>query len=71
MFLKKQLLWEFLQFLRSKRIVLMAWGKNKASIIKRTIQGEISSEVPATFLQNHNNTTFVLDRSCSFRIDKI
>ena len=47
--------------LRSKRILLLAWGQNKAEIIKRTIQGEITSEVPATFLQNHNNTTFVLD----------
>ncbi|MFH6958128.1 glucosamine-6-phosphate deaminase [Flavobacterium aquidurense] len=48
--------------LRSKRIVLMAWGQNKADIIKRTIQGDISSEVPATFLQNHANATFVLDQ---------
>lgn len=48
--------------LRSKRIVLMAWGQNKAAIIKRTIQGDISSEVPATFLQNHSNATFVLDQ---------
>jgi glucosamine-6-phosphate deaminase len=51
--------------LKSKRVVLMAWGKNKASIIKRTIQGEISPEVPATFLQNHDNTTFVLDQSAA------
>ncbi len=51
--------------LRSKRIVLMAWGQNKADIIKRTIQGDISAEVPATFLQNHNNTTFVLDHSAA------
>ena len=48
--------------LKSKRILLLAWGQNKAEIIKRTIQGEITSEVPATFLQNHNNTTFVLDQ---------
>ena len=48
--------------LKSKRIVLMAWGQNKAAVIKRTIQGEITSEVPATFLQNHSNATFVLDQ---------
>ena len=56
--------------LRSKRIVLMAWGQNKASIIKRTIQGEISSEVPATFLQNHNNVTFVLDQSAASELTR-
>ncbi|PWA11007.1 glucosamine-6-phosphate deaminase [Flavobacterium laiguense] len=57
--------------LRSKRIVLMAWGQNKASIIKRTIQGEISSEVPATFLQNHNNTTFVLDEGAASELTRL
>jgi len=56
--------------LRSKRIVLMAWGQNKADIIKRTIQGEISSEVPATFLQNHNNTTFILDQSAAVELTR-
>jgi len=56
--------------LRSKRIVLMAWGQNKASIIKTTIQGEISSEVPATFLQNHNNVTFVLDQSAASELTR-
>ncbi|GGP02758.1 putative glucosamine-6-phosphate deaminase-like protein [Cloacibacterium rupense] len=51
--------------MRSKRIVLLAWGQNKAEIIKRTIQGEISSDIPATFLQNHPNATFVLDKSAA------
>ncbi len=45
----------------AKRIVLLGWGNNKASIIKETIEGEISSHVPATYLQEHDNVTFVLD----------
>jgi glucosamine-6-phosphate deaminase len=45
----------------AKRIVLLGWGQHKAEIIKETIEGEISSHVPATYLQEHNNTTFVLD----------
>lgn len=45
----------------AKRIVLLGWGQHKASVIKQTIEGEISSEVPATYLQEHPNTTFVLD----------
>lgn len=45
----------------AKRIVLLGWGQNKADIIKKTVEGEISSEVPATYLQQHNNCTFVLD----------
>lgn len=56
--------------LKSKRIVLMAWGQNKADIIKRTIQGDISSEIPATFLQNHTNATFVLDQSAASELTR-
>ncbi|QLG44065.1 glucosamine-6-phosphate deaminase [Costertonia aggregata] len=45
----------------AKRIVLLGWGQNKAEIIKKTVEGEISSHVPATYLQQHKNCTFVLD----------
>ncbi|SFU37253.1 glucosamine-6-phosphate deaminase [Pustulibacterium marinum] len=47
--------------MEAKRVVLLAWGQNKAEIIKETIEGEIDGHVPATYLQNHNNVTFVLD----------
>ncbi|WP_282056584.1 glucosamine-6-phosphate deaminase [Maribacter luteus] len=46
----------------AKRIVLLGWGDNKARIIKQTIEGKISSQVPATYLQEHANVTFVLDK---------
>lgn len=45
----------------AKRIVLLGWGQHKAQIIKETIEGEMSSHIPATYLQKHSNTTFVLD----------
>ncbi len=45
----------------AKRIVLLGWGQNKANIIKKTIEEAVSSHVPATYLQNHKNCTFVLD----------
>lgn len=56
--------------LKSKRNVLMAWGQNKSEIIKRTIQGDISSDVPATFLQHHSNATFVLDQSAASKLTR-
>jgi glucosamine-6-phosphate deaminase len=36
---------------KAKEIILMAWNRKKASIIKKAVEGEISSEVPATYLQ--------------------
>ncbi|PQB04326.1 glucosamine-6-phosphate deaminase [Aureitalea marina] len=45
----------------AKRVVLMGWGQHKAEIIKETVEGTIDSHVPATYLQDHPNCTFVLD----------
>ncbi len=56
---------------RAKRIVLLAWGINKSQIIKETIEGEISSDVPATYLQTHENTTFVLDNEASLDLTRV
>lgn len=55
----------------AKRIVLLAWGINKAEIIKNTIEGEINSNVPATYLQEHDNTTFVLDIEASSNLTRV
>ncbi|QSB28434.1 glucosamine-6-phosphate deaminase [Flavobacterium sp. CLA17] len=55
----------------AKRIVLLGWGISKAGIIKETIEGEISSRVPATYLQEHNNTTFVLDTEASSELTRV
>lgn len=46
---------------KAKEIILMAWGSKKASIIKKAVEGDISSDVPATFLQLSENVEFVLD----------
>ncbi len=54
----------------AKRIVLLGWGEHKASILKGTIEGVISSEVPATYLQQHDNTTFVLDTEAASELTR-
>jgi glucosamine-6-phosphate deaminase len=55
----------------AKRIVLLGWGANKANILKSTIEGDVSSVVPATYLQEHNNTTFVLDESAASELTRV
>ena len=57
--------------LGAKRIVLLGWGQNKAEILKETIEGEISSHVPATYLQEHENTTFVLDDAAASELTRV
>ncbi|MCK5677763.1 MAG: glucosamine-6-phosphate deaminase [Flavobacteriaceae bacterium] len=55
----------------AKRVILLAWGINKASVIKETIEGKITSDVPASYLQNHDNITFVLDDGASSELTRI
>lgn len=56
--------------LRAKRVILMAWGEGKASIISKTIEGPQSDAVPATFLQEHDNVTFLLDEAASSELTR-
>jgi len=55
----------------AKRIILLAWGISKAEIIRKTIEGDITSHVPATYLQEHHNTTFVLDEGASEELTRV
>lgn len=54
----------------AKRIVLLGWGEHKAKVLKETIEGTISSEVPATYLQEHSNTTFVIDKAAASELTR-
>lgn len=47
--------------LSAKRIVLLAWGTNKSEIIQKAVEGELTPNIPTTYLQKHNDTTLVLD----------
>ncbi len=57
--------------LEARRIVLLAWGQNKAEVIQETIEGKITSKKPATYLQNHPNVTFVLDSEAASLLTRI
>lgn len=50
---------------KAREIVLMAWNGKKASIIKKTVEGEMSSDVPATYLQLSDNVEFILDEDAA------
>lgn len=54
--------------LDSERIILMAWGEHKADIVARMLEGEISEQVPATYLQDHTNTQVILDKAASSQL---
>ena len=54
----------------SKRIIMMAWGIQKSHIVKKSVENSITSLIPTTYLQNHKNTTLVLDKECSSELTR-
>jgi len=57
--------------LKAKRIILIALGEGKAAIVKRAVEGVVFDQVPATFLQEHNNTVFVMDAAAAAELTRI
>jgi glucosamine-6-phosphate deaminase len=50
---------------KAREIILMAWSGKKASIIKQAVEGSISPDVPATYLQTSDRVEFVIDQDAS------
>ena len=49
--------------LSAKRIILMAWGEDKAQAVKDVAEGKPVSSCPASFLQAHGNITLFTDET--------
>ncbi|MGQ1890064.1 glucosamine-6-phosphate deaminase [Thermophagus sp. OGC60D27] len=56
--------------LSARRIVLAAWGKNKSLIVKKMIEGPVSSDVPASFLQLHNDVLVISDHDATAELSR-
>lgn len=54
----------------ARKIILMAWGEGKASIIKKTLEGPVTDSVPATYLQKHADTLVVLDEAAASELTR-
>jgi glucosamine-6-phosphate deaminase len=55
---------------KAREIILMAWSKKKAPIIKKAVEGEMSGEVPATYLQLSDNVEFILDKDAASELTR-
>ena len=57
--------------LGAKKVYLLAWGENKAAMIKECVEGPISDTIPASYLQTHNNAHVAIDLSASMNLTRI
>jgi len=57
--------------LRARKIVLMAWGENKAGVVAKAVEGPVTDAVSASFLQEHPAARFCIDRAASRELTRV
>lgn len=53
------------QVMASRKLLMIANGKNKAGVIKKAMENEISSDFPASLVRDHANSILMLDKEAA------
>ncbi len=56
---------------KARKVYLMAWGAHKAPIVQKAVEGPISENIPATFLQKHPNISTILDTEAAGELTRV
>ncbi len=56
--------------MRADRIILMAWGEDKADAVLQIVEGGITDKVPASHLQEHSNIELVIDETAAEKLTR-
>ena len=56
--------------MKAKKILLVATGENKADAIKAMVEGEPTTECPASVLQNHKDVVVIVDEAAASKLTK-
>jgi len=56
--------------LQAKKVLLVACGENKAQPIKVLVEGEKTTDVPASALQDHNDVVVIVDKAAASLLTK-
>lgn len=56
--------------LKARKIILLAWG-NKAPVIAKSVEGQVTEQIPASTLQHHGDCTFVVDEMAASALTRI
>ncbi|MCR5254819.1 MAG: glucosamine-6-phosphate deaminase [Acetatifactor sp.] len=54
--------------MQTKKIILIAKGEHKADIIKKALEGPITSDIPASVVRLHPNLEVLIDRAAAGKI---
>ena len=53
------------------KIILMAWGEDKAQVVKDVVEGPVTPSCPASFLQRHENISIYTDDNSGSMLTRI
>lgn len=56
--------------MKSKQILLVAYGESKADAIAGMIEGPVTEEMPASVLQRHDNVTVLIDKAAASKLSQ-
>lgn len=59
-----------LDIFKSKKILIIASGKEKGEIVKKIIEGPINNELPASILKIHQDITLLIDKDAAVLLNK-
>jgi len=57
--------------LNAKQLIILAWGENKSGILKEIIEGKTDDNVPASFMQMHQNAMVAMDLNAAQQLTRI
>lgn len=57
--------------LAARKIYVLAWGEEKADIIKKAVEDKVSDTLPASYLQLHTNATVFTDLAAAAHLTRI
>jgi glucosamine-6-phosphate deaminase len=56
--------------MKARKIYLMGWGPMKAPVIQKAVEENVTEQIPASLLQQHNDAIFVVDEMAAAELTR-
>ena len=57
--------------MNARKVILLGFGEAKANILQKTIEGPITEQVPASYLQQHANAKIYIDIAAAMQLTRV
>ncbi|ANE49683.1 glucosamine-6-phosphate deaminase [Flavisolibacter tropicus] len=56
--------------MKARKVILLAWGPAKAPVIRESVEGNVTEQVPASLLQQHSDCAFIIDTAAAAELTR-